>query len=253
MTTTAFTPQQIHDLVARHTPAGTPPGYCAILELIIRRNLRRGRVARVQRKSGTPLREYLPEYVERVVRFRREEYGAWLRAQHPDQHAGLYQTLLALAGKVAPHYAWVPDNGLAAEDIASEAFFALIGQGRLCAYPFDTPLTDWLRQFVWLRARRLSQSGPSRRVVTVRLTDLNEESTLSLPSTCLCGKSGCNCQEQHLDHSTGLLKLRPTNQEVARLWAEGYTVEQTARTLGLTVAAVNNRRARIRQALSQSA
>ncbi len=239
------------DFIRRHAPPGTSAGRLAVVELIVRRNILSGRAGRVMRRWRTARPEaFLATYVAHVDLCRETEYAAWMDAQRPENAARLYQLILALAGAIAPQFAWVPD-GLSAMDIASEAYLALADAQRIRSYTFDAPWEAWLRQFTWLRARQMSLSGPSRRVITLSLTYLNEESTLALSSTCICGRENCDCLDTHLDLRQRLARLRPANQQVARMWLEGYSVDETARALNLSLAAVNNRRTRIREAVAE--
>lgn len=248
-----YTADRIHDLVRRHAPVGLGAQRLAVLTLIIRRNCLSGRVGRIQRRSSAGPEGFMSAYVGQVAATREREYSAWRDAQCPENHAALYARLLAHATAIVPQFAWVAGGGLGATDIANEAFIALVADQRIRTYPFDTPFETWLRQFVWLRARRLSQPGPTRRVQAISLSYLDEESALSLPTSCLCGGSGCGCPDKHLDQAALFARLTPDNRQVARMWLEGNTVEETARALGLTVAAVNNRRARIRSKFDNSA
>jgi DNA-directed RNA polymerase specialized sigma24 family protein len=221
-----------------------------LLELIVRQNILSGRAGRIMRRWGMSRADnFLARYIDQVAALRASGYSAWMDAQRPDSAARLCQLILALAERIAPQFAWVPD-GLSPAHITSKAYFALVDAQRIRSYTFDVPWEAWLRQFVWLRARQLSVSGPSRQAATLSLSYLNEESTLALSSACLCGRESYECLDTRLDLRHRLARLRPASQTVARMWLEGYSFGETAAALNVSLAAVNNRRTRIREAVA---
>ena len=235
--------------VRRHAPAGTSHARAAVIDVIVRRNIARGRVTRLLRraKANDPI-AFLAGYVQRVADCHTRERAAWLADQQPDAHDGLYERLAKTAARVVrrlrPRY---PD--LSVGELANAGFDGLICRQGARRYPFDVPWADWQEDFLALCARELREPGISRRTMEVSLAWLDEESALAMASVCACGAAECDCLDTRIDARTRLARLRPANQKVADLWLQGFTVEDTARALGLSVPAVNNRRARIKLAL----
>lgn len=223
-----------------------------VIGLTVRRNIASGRAVRLmQRLQFRDPASFLGHYVGLVARHRQSEWTAWMAAQNPANHGRLYDDLLGFAGPLSRRFERRSD-GLCPEEIANEAFVSLIVDQRAYRYPFDVPWSDWLGQFAWLCARRLTERGPSRRVNTISISDLYEESELGLATTCGCGQANCDCVERRLDLRDRLKEVTEPNRYLFNLWVGGYTVEESGEVLHMSGPAVTNRRARIRKLLRRS-
>ena len=237
--------------VRRHAPAGTSEARAAVIDVIVRRNIARGRVTRLLRRAGSddPV-AFLAGYVRRVADCHARERAAWLADQQPAAAGALYEALRRKAADIVRRLrSRYPD--LTPDELANAGFDGLICGQAARRFPFDVSWPAWQEDFLTLCARELREPGIARRTIEVSLAWLDEESALALATACVCGstESHCDCLDARIDTGARLARLKPANRHVADLWLKGFTVEDTARALGLTIPAVNNRRARIKLAL----